>query len=45
MPVVVVAVPLSNCVGELLPVVADDIADADSGEKESIVGQRRAWYS
>jgi hypothetical protein len=36
---VVVAVPsLLNCVGELLPLVAEDMADAVSDENESIAG-------
>jgi len=30
---------LLNCVGELLPLVAGDMADAVSDEKESIAGQ------
>jgi hypothetical protein len=38
-PGVVVAVPSLNCVGELLLVVAEDIAEAVSDEKGSIVGQ------
>lgn len=37
-PGVVVEGPSLNCVGELLLLVAEDIADPFSGEKESILG-------
>jgi hypothetical protein len=40
LPGVFIAVPsLLNCVGELLPLVADDMADAVSDEKASIADQ------